>query len=76
MALATAALPALKDPAQYTHPDVVVVACSDPSAEAKVVARENATSDGDAACRKYADADGFFTYEGSNRYTLCLHFLR
>ncbi|MFJ6563894.1 hypothetical protein ACIQMV_29310 [Streptomyces sp. NPDC091412] len=59
-----------------TDPDVVVVPCSDPAAEAKIIAREAGTSDSEATCRKYVDADGYFIRKGSNPYTLCLHFLK
>ncbi|MEE1782724.1 hypothetical protein PUR71_07280 [Streptomyces sp. SP17BM10] len=59
-----------------SHADVVVVGCSDPKAEARVIARENGTSDGEAACRTYDDADAYYTQEGPDPYTLCLHSLR
>lgn len=59
-----------------SHPDVVIVSCDDRTADAKVVARVDSTSDGETACRKYDDADGYYTHKGSDLYTLCLHFLR
>ncbi|WP_220449985.1 hypothetical protein [Kitasatospora xanthocidica] len=45
----------------------------DPKAEARVVGREDDTTDGENACRKYPTADGYFTSKhGSDKYTLCL----
>ncbi|MGW7444614.1 LppU/SCO3897 family protein [Kitasatospora sp. NPDC054795] len=67
-----AALPGLVD----KNPDVEVVPCSDPKAEARVVGREEDTNDGEAACRKFPTADGYFTYKrSSTKYTLCLQSL-
>ncbi|MEU9045285.1 MULTISPECIES: hypothetical protein [unclassified Kitasatospora] len=57
-----------------SNADVVVVPCSDPRAEARVVGRVEDTNDGEHVCRKsFPDADGYFTYERrSDKYTLCL----
>ncbi|MGW2873682.1 LppU/SCO3897 family protein, partial [Kitasatospora sp. NPDC001225] len=61
-----AALPGVVD----SNPDIDVVPCSDPKAEARVVGREDDTTDGESACRKYPTADGYFTSKhGSDRYT-------
>ncbi|WP_145791408.1 LppU/SCO3897 family protein [Kitasatospora atroaurantiaca] len=59
------------------NPDVEVLSCSDPKAEAKVVGREEDTIDGRTACQKYPNADGFFSYKrDSEKYTLCLQSLK
>ncbi|WP_416873955.1 LppU/SCO3897 family protein [Kitasatospora sp. SC0581] len=64
-----AALPGVVD----SNPDIDLVPCSDPKAEARVVGREDDTTDGENACRKYPTADGYFTSKhGSDKYTLCL----
>lgn len=61
-----------------SNPDVTVVPCSDPRAEARVVGRKENTDDGETVCRNsFPDADGYFTYRrGSDKYTLCLHSLK
>ncbi|MGW4897308.1 LppU/SCO3897 family protein [Kitasatospora sp. NPDC004240] len=60
-----------------TNPDVTVVPCSDPNAEARVVGRVDDTDDGENVCRRsYPEADGYFTYKRrSHKYTLCLQSL-
>jgi hypothetical protein len=59
------------------HPDVEVLPCSDPSADAKVVGKESGTGNPDDLCRKYPDSDGYYQKQGSSSdsYTLCLQFL-
>ncbi|MFC9331386.1 hypothetical protein [Kitasatospora sp. NPDC057015] len=60
-----------------THPDVVVLSCSDPDADARIVGKVSDTANGDSACEGYPDADGYYTEEqGSEKFTLCLHFLK
>ncbi|WP_329493164.1 hypothetical protein [Kitasatospora herbaricolor] len=60
-----------------THPDVVVLSCSDPDADARIVGKVSGTANGDSACEAYADADGWYTQEeDSRKFTLCLHFLK
>ncbi|PYC77026.1 toxin-antitoxin system, toxin component [Streptomyces tateyamensis] len=58
------------------HPDVQVISCSDPAAEARVVGKLDNTSSPKVDCEKFADADGYYVKEGSGGYTLCLHFLK
>ncbi|GAA4857907.1 LppU/SCO3897 family protein [Kitasatospora terrestris] len=59
------------------HPDVVVLPCSDPKAEARIVGKVDGTANAETACKKFADADGYYTEErGSRKYTLCLHFTK
>lgn len=59
-----------------TDPDVVVISCSDPSADAKIVGKVSGTTDSDTACKKFSDADGFYSQEqGGDKYILCLQFL-
>ncbi|MER7770625.1 hypothetical protein [Kitasatospora sp. NPDC096140] len=59
------------------NPDVKVVSCSDPQADARVVGRADNTTDGETECRKYPDADSYFTYKrGSDKYLLCLTSLK
>ncbi|WP_157537965.1 LppU/SCO3897 family protein [Kitasatospora azatica] len=59
------------------HPDVTVIACSDASADAKVVGKEKGASMPEETCKKYSDADGYYTeQQGSDAITLCLHFLK
>ncbi|MEU8928137.1 hypothetical protein AB0D10_45815 [Kitasatospora sp. NPDC048545] len=66
--------PVLVPGAVDKNPDVIVVPCSDARAEARVVSREDDTVDGETVCRKYPDADGYFTYKRRDeKYTLCLH---
>ena len=60
-----------------TRPDVVVLGCSDPDADARIVGKVSDTTNGETACERFADADGYYTEEqGSDRFTLCLHFLK
>ncbi|MEU6238801.1 hypothetical protein [Kitasatospora sp. NPDC047058] len=61
-----------------TDPDVTVVPCSDPKADARIVGREEGTNDGESVCRKsYPAADGYYIYRrGGDRYTLCLQSLK
>ncbi len=60
-----------------THPDVVTISCSDPNADARIVGKVKDSSDGEKACTPFADADGYYSQEqGSDRFTLCLHFLK
>ena len=60
-----------------THPNVVVIACSDPDADAKVVGKVKGSSDGETGCRPFSDADGYYSQEqGSDTFTLCLHMLK
>jgi hypothetical protein len=58
------------------HPDVVVLDCSDPKAEAKIVGKVEDTTDG-KACDQFSAADGYY-YEqrGSQKFMLCLGFLK
>ncbi|MFJ9520364.1 hypothetical protein ACIRPK_19170 [Kitasatospora sp. NPDC101801] len=57
-------------------PDVVVLDCTDPDAEAKIVGKVEGTID-ESACDKFQDADGLYTEkQGSRKFTLCLHFLK
>ncbi|MEU3571583.1 hypothetical protein AB0E96_24620 [Kitasatospora sp. NPDC036755] len=67
-------LPGLLD----ANADVEVVPCSGPDADARVVGREDDTTDGQGVCRRsYPTADGYFTYKrGSDKYTLCLQTLK
>ncbi|MET8698356.1 hypothetical protein ABZW10_05700 [Kitasatospora sp. NPDC004723] len=59
------------------NPDVVVVPCSDPKAEHRVVGRKDDTDDGENVCRAFPEADGYFTYKrGDHKYTLCLQDLK
>jgi hypothetical protein len=59
------------------HPDVVTIACTDPNADAKIVGKISGTSDPDNNCKKFPDADGYYTQkQGSDDFTLCLHFLK
>ncbi|MFJ2776996.1 MULTISPECIES: hypothetical protein [unclassified Kitasatospora] len=59
------------------HPDVVVLSCSDPDADARIVGKVKDSSNGETACRQFSDADGYYTEEqGSDQFTLCLHFLK
>jgi hypothetical protein len=59
-----------------THPDVVVLACSDPSADAKIVGKVKNSSDGETSCKQFSEYDGYYSEEqGRDRFTLCLHFL-
>lgn len=60
-----------------SHPDVAVIACTDPKADATIVGKVKDSTDGEAACRQFGDADGYYVEEqGSSKFTLCLHFLR
>ncbi|BFV58046.1 hypothetical protein KCMC57_up31500 [Kitasatospora sp. CMC57] len=62
--------------AEDNHPDVVVLDCSDPKAEAKIVGKVENTVD-ESVCDKFEDSDGLYTeQQGSNKFTLCLHFLK
>ncbi|MGC0312022.1 LppU/SCO3897 family protein [Kitasatospora acidiphila] len=59
------------------HPDVVTIACTDPSADAKIVGKEPGASDPETTCKKYPDSDGYYTQkQGSDDFTLCLKFLK
>ncbi|MCC9312457.1 hypothetical protein LN042_36315 [Kitasatospora sp. RB6PN24] len=63
--------------AEDRNPDVVTVSCTDPNADAKIVAKEPGTLLPDMTCKKYPDADGYYTQkQGSDDFTLCLHFLK
>ncbi|MFD7450486.1 hypothetical protein [Kitasatospora sp. NPDC059827] len=67
------AIPGLDD----KNPDLKVVPCSDPQADARVVGRADDSNDGETECRKYPDADSYFTYKhGSDKYLLCLKSLK
>jgi hypothetical protein len=58
-------------------PDVVVVPCSGQDAQARIVGKVQDTIDGQKSCRQFDGADGFYAQEqGSDKYTLCLHFLK
>jgi hypothetical protein len=60
-----------------SHPDVVTIACTDANADAKIVGKIQGTSDPDTNCKKFPDADGYYTQkQGSDDFTLCLHFLK
>ncbi|WP_371477388.1 hypothetical protein [Kitasatospora sp. NBC_00315] len=57
--------------------DVVVIDCSDSDADARIVGKVPGTHDGESACTAFSDADGYYYREqGSDQYTLCLHFLK
>jgi hypothetical protein len=59
------------------HPDVVTIACTDANADAKIVGKVSGTSDPENNCKKFSDADGYYTQkQGSDDFTLCLHFLK
>lgn len=59
-----------------THPDVVVIACSDPSADARIIGKVKGSSDGETSCKQFSEYDGYYSEEqGRDRFTLCLHFL-
>ncbi|MDH6117849.1 hypothetical protein ABH930_005294 [Kitasatospora sp. GAS204A] len=57
------------------HPDVEVLPCSDPSADARVVGKVSGSGNPDDNCRSYQDSDGYYQHQGADSYTLCLHFL-
>jgi hypothetical protein len=60
-----------------THPDVVVLPCSDPDADAKIVGKVKYSSDGESDCKQFSDADGFYSQDqDGDKFTLCLHFLK
>ncbi|MFD8495711.1 hypothetical protein [Amycolatopsis sp. NPDC059657] len=60
-----------------SHPDVSVIECSDPRADAKIVGKVKDSSAGASACRQFSDADGYYVEEqGRSKFTLCLHFLK
>lgn len=59
-----------------TDPDVVVIDCSDPTADARIVGKVKSSSDGESSCRQFSAADGYYWQEqGSDKFTLCLQFL-
>ncbi|WP_370943403.1 hypothetical protein AB5J62_30450 [Amycolatopsis sp. cg5] len=59
-----------------SNPDVKVVDCGGPDADAKVVGKVNSAV-GETGCRAFSDADGYYEqYQGSSKFTLCLHFLK
>ncbi|MFE0461569.1 hypothetical protein ACFW1A_20195 [Kitasatospora sp. NPDC058965] len=58
------------------NPDVQVISCSDPGAEARVVGKVDGGGSPKEACSKFDDADGYYVKQGSDGYTLCLHFLK
>ncbi|GAA2228626.1 MULTISPECIES: LppU/SCO3897 family protein [Kitasatospora] len=54
-------------------PKMKVVGCSDPTAEYKVEARVNGTTDDHTACEAYPDAENTFVHmETGKNYVLCL----
>lgn len=59
------------------HPNVVVIDCSDPDADARIVGKVSDGTNRETACDRFSDSDGYYTEErGSERLTLCLHFLK
>jgi hypothetical protein len=59
------------------HPDVAVIACTDPKADARIVGKVKDSADGENSCSQFTDSDGYYVQdEGSSRFTLCLHFLK
>ncbi|MFI5528890.1 hypothetical protein ACIA8O_10095 [Kitasatospora sp. NPDC051853] len=59
-----------------SNPDVVVLDCTDPKAEAKIVGKLDDTTD-DTACDQFPGSDGYYTeQQGKRKFTLCLDFLK
>ncbi|MFJ8040129.1 hypothetical protein ACIRBX_06390 [Kitasatospora sp. NPDC096147] len=59
-----------------SDPDVVVLDCSDPKAEARIVGKVDDAAD-EKLCDRFPSSDGsFIAQQGSRKYTLCLDFLK